>query len=653
MKLSPGLLVAAGVATALVASASAWAAFVGLPTNGTQVNADPAAGIDPAQSAGASDVTGGSLLGAARLPWAAFEQKSGSAQLIFVRAFKNGAWVTQGAALNIDRTVEAEAPSIDFAGPKRTVPWTAWYEPSRPLGGQTQIFASRFCAAPSAACAAANTWVPEGQNRGAGLPSLNINTDREAENPALVGGAAVAGADPVPWVAWEEQDGNIPGAGLRDQIFVSKGVKQAAAGQPCTGAKPSPAASVGVFCWQQVGLDRLAKTGGSSPTGDPTLNVDPSRNGVEPDDAFTGPNDTVDWTVWYETGPSALGLAANEQVFAAKIVADPAADGGFHWQAVGNGTAATVDNLDTTGPHAFGACAASVQAEAACALNKNPAADAEDPRVAAGTLTPGSPTVPWVVWAEDIGGRHAIFVSRLVGGSHFELFNGGNPVSNASNDAASPDIAFFGNVPYLSWIETVGTTPLGFVGHFEGNAFVLDTPGGLRLPAQKAPLGLIDFRVPISSSCTADPFTGDGTACPGGAPDAPFVTFTGAGSPQALFSEAVGPCALISGCAGTVTVTGATALVSAQLGQSAPVGILVQRIVRQRRVRGQVVRTLRPVGRVPFGTRRSGRLRVRWNLTVNGRRLAPGRYLVTLRAFNARRSSVVAKATPVVVTIRR
>ena len=56
-----------------------------------------------------------------------------------------------------------------------------------------------------------------------------------------------------------------------------------------------------LFCWQQVGLDRLDPNGGSSATGDPTLNVDPSRNGIEPDIAFTGANDKVAWVVWYET----------------------------------------------------------------------------------------------------------------------------------------------------------------------------------------------------------------------------------------------------------------------------------------------------------------------------------------------------------------
>ena len=54
------------------------------------------------------------------------------------------------------------------------------------------------------------------------MPSLNINTDREAENPAVAGGATVAGADPVPWVAWQEIDGANAEGDQRDQIFVSR-----------------------------------------------------------------------------------------------------------------------------------------------------------------------------------------------------------------------------------------------------------------------------------------------------------------------------------------------------------------------------------------------------------------------------------------------
>src|SRR5262249_39632297 len=156
--------------------------------------------------------------------WATFEQKTGDdEQQIFVRAFKNGAWVTQGfpASLNIDPTQEAEGPSIDFAGANRTVPWVAWYEPSAVANWPTNIFASRFNAA-------ANVWLPSGQGRGpTHLPSLNIHTLRTAENPSVAGGAAVAGNDPVPWVTWEENDGVSDDQFTLHQIFVAKAIKQA------------------------------------------------------------------------------------------------------------------------------------------------------------------------------------------------------------------------------------------------------------------------------------------------------------------------------------------------------------------------------------------------------------------------------------------
>lgn len=74
-------------ATLLLTGGTAMADLVGLPANGLQVNNDPAAGIDPNQNAGLSDVVGGSLApGGARVPWAACEQQSGSSQQMFSRA---------------------------------------------------------------------------------------------------------------------------------------------------------------------------------------------------------------------------------------------------------------------------------------------------------------------------------------------------------------------------------------------------------------------------------------------------------------------------------------------------------------------------------------------------------------------------------------
>ncbi len=128
----------------LVAAGTASASIVQLPP-GAQVNDDLAANIDKAQDAGLSDVVGGSLTAGINVPWATFEQKHGTSQQIFVRSFAGGAWKTRGPSLNIDLAKEAEAPSIDFAGANRTVPWVSWYEPNDNLpGGKTNIFASRF-----------------------------------------------------------------------------------------------------------------------------------------------------------------------------------------------------------------------------------------------------------------------------------------------------------------------------------------------------------------------------------------------------------------------------------------------------------------------------------------------------------------------------
>ena len=118
------------------------------------------------------------------------------------------------------------------------MPWVAWYEPNSHFGEPTNIFASRFNAG-------LNKWLPAGQDRTDGLrvPSLNIHTDRTAENPSVAGGATVAGNDPVPWIIWEENDGVVDDDSTR-QIFVAKGVKQTAAGTPCTGLKPSDMADI-------------------------------------------------------------------------------------------------------------------------------------------------------------------------------------------------------------------------------------------------------------------------------------------------------------------------------------------------------------------------------------------------------------------------
>ena len=571
-----------GLAAAIVALAAAGSAsaFQALPPGG-QVNNDPAAGIDPNKPVNIEDPTNADVVGGAldatkpAVPWAIFRQtETGTAQphdQIFSRSFAAGAWTTRGngtvggrssaspifsGSLNFDQGQDGEAPTIDFAGTGRTVPWATWYEHTTGAGfDANNIFASRFDITQ-------NKWIFAGQGRGLGggavqVPSLNIHTNRDAENPAVAGGATNAANAPVPWVTWQEVDS--ASATGPQQIFTSKGVKPTTGTTcPTDGAnpiKPAPAAgqgAIGGFCWQQVGIDRVDS--GQSST-DPSLNVDTKRDGIEPDMAFTGTGDTVPWVVWYETSnaatphPPSPGLHNNEMVFAAKATSNPSADGQFQWTAVGRTGAPGSGVLDTTG--GFGACAANAGAEASCSLNNDASKDAEDPRVAAGTMTAGNPTVPWVVWDEGTGAtpnNNQVFVARLVGtgtAARFVVANGGQPI--ATGDRA--DITFSGNTPYVTWHHN-GQVPSG---HFT-------TPDQFVNDGSAVGTSATDqVRAPISSTCIATPFNQDGVACQAGAVGTPFFLFTDGDAAHAkLFANAYPLDTPVTGAASGVTTSSAT-----------------------------------------------------------------------------------------------
>jgi hypothetical protein len=570
-----------GVAVAVTALAGAGSAFAlqALPP-GAQVNNDPAAGINPGVSVSGDDPTNADVVGGAltagkvAVPWAVFRQQETNgapppADQIFSRSFAGGAWTTRGSgtvggrssatpqfsgSLNFDQGQDGEAPAIDFAGAGRTVPWATWYEETAGFGHEN-IFASRF---DNTGDANQGKWIFGGQGRGTGgvgsvpVPSLNIHTNQNAENPSVAGGSAVDATKPGPWVTWQETS---PANG-KNQIYVVR--PEGPGKENCDGVTPlgekvgEHIPAVGGFCWQQTGVPRV----GAGP--DPSLNVDPTRDGVEPDIAFTGAQDAVPWVVWYEEHPTGIGgLHNNEMVFAAKGIPDAeAGHGGFHWVAVGSQLSAT---LDTTGTNKFGACAESATNEAQCSLNKNANENAEDPRVAAGTMNPAKATVPWVAWDEEVSGVNQIFVSRLVGAgaeAHFELANGGAPISTGSGASTRPDITFSGNTPYVSWREEVGGTSEGFYGHFVNAAnptFVPDESGIPLTPTTQA-----DVREPISSSCTANPFNGDGAACQGGAVGTPFFLFTSGSPLRSLFADAYSPDTPITGGPSGVSSSAAT-----------------------------------------------------------------------------------------------
>jgi hypothetical protein len=92
-------------------------------------------------------------------------------------------------------------------------------------------------------------------------------------------------------------------------------------------------------------------------------------------------------------------------------------------------------------------------------------------------------------------------------------------------------------------------------------------------------------------------------------------------------------------------------IVTANLAVASGVGLFVQRITGRHRVLGKRAFKLRTVGRVPFGTFKKGRVRERWNLRVNGKRLRPGRYLLTVRAVRGKTVRELGK--PKVIRIRR
>ncbi len=590
--------IALAVTVAALASAGSAAAFQALPP-GSQVNDDPAAGINKAISVSGEDPTNADVVGGAltagkpAVPWAVFRQQEapGSADQVFSRSFANGEWTTRGngtvggrssaspefpGSLNFDQRQDGEAPSIDFAGGGRTVPWATWYEDTSGAGFDTNnVFASRF---DNTGDANQGKWIFAGQSRGNGgagpdVPSLNIHTDQDAENPVVAGGSAVDPTKPGPWVTWQETSNS----GGQDQIFVDKPEGPGMAncngvtplGQPdATGNVPA----IGGFCFQDVGLPR-AGHGGT----DPSLNVDINRNGIEPDIAFTGTNDSVPWVVWYETG--AGGLAGNDLVFAAKAEPDATGLGGFHWHVIGNNGNAIL-NASTT-------CATNAAAEQACSLNSGSTANAEDPRVAAGTMNPANPTAPWVTWSETMGTGKQIFVSRFVATPtpHFQIVNGGNPISTPGIDSTRPDITFSGNTPYVTWREETPSGTMGFAGHFVNAAnptFVLDQ-SNIPLTPTGDGAGQADVREPISSSCTANPFNADGAACQGGAVGTPFFLFTNGTNPRGLFADAYQPGSPVTGAAsgvsvsagtltGTVNPEGAAAKVSFQFGTTAAYG---------------------------------------------------------------------------------
>ena len=75
-------------------------------------------------------------------------------------------------------------------------------------------------------------------------------------------------------------------------------------------------------------------------------------------------------------------------------------------------------------------------------------------------------------------------------------------------------------------------------------------------------------------------------------------------------------------------------------------GILVERVLRFKRIAGRRVQVTRRVGRVPFGPQRKGRIKITWDYKVDGKRLPAGTYRITMRTL--RQGRVVELARPII-----
>ena len=143
-----------------------------------------------------------------------------------MRSFASGNWTTRGsgrwAGLQLQPDVlRARSTSTRprMVRPRRstsrapgTVPWATWYE------GRRRGFAADTFREPvrqHRRCEPGGLDLP---GRAAGTaparcPSLNINTNQDAENPAIAGGTT-AGNNPGPWITWQETD-SAPVSGRR------------------------------------------------------------------------------------------------------------------------------------------------------------------------------------------------------------------------------------------------------------------------------------------------------------------------------------------------------------------------------------------------------------------------------------------------------
>ena len=238
------------------------------------------------------------------------------------------------------------------------MPWATWYETRRTGFGANNIFASRF---DNTGDANQGKWIFAGQGRGTGggtvpVPSLNIHTDQDAENPSVAGGSRRRPdqARPVDHLA-----GDVD-APARQPTRSSSSGRSARAATNCNGVTPAastaPARARDRRLLLAADRDRRASAPDARPEPERRPDASTASSPTSPSPAPTTPCRGWSGTRPGHRAPSGL-QRTNGMVFAAKGVTDGVApNGGFHWVA-GLRQRRTRGARHVRGPTASGPCA--------------------------------------------------------------------------------------------------------------------------------------------------------------------------------------------------------------------------------------------------------------------------------------------------------
>ena len=250
-------------------------------------------------------------------------------------------------SLNFDQAQDGEAPAIDFAGAGRTVPWATWYEDTTALRRtRSNIFASRFDTRTNGQV---DLRRPGSWARRPGtvpVPSLNIHTNQDAENPSVAGGST-ADRDQARAVGHLAGDRRRtrPGPPARTR---SSTVKPTGPGDARTATASSRSESTTAPVMFRPSVASAGTRSGSSASARiRRMNVDPHPRRDRAGHRVHGYRATRcrGSSGTRRTPAATADCNNNEMVFAAKARRPRAAtpptgtvDGGFNWVAVGGDT---------------------------------------------------------------------------------------------------------------------------------------------------------------------------------------------------------------------------------------------------------------------------------------------------------------------------